>query len=103
MVSGKLKKILPSLFLTTFLFLQVVALHGFAHKDDAKSVQHCELCHLTMVNQLTPILGTDNTVELLAPVEHTFIPVYNQYNYLFSEKTPVGTLFNRPPPALHNA
>ncbi len=93
------KHITAIFFVTMILLFKVAGLHALSHHADDDDVQHCEVCHITLVDSLTPLLETESPV--LPQVEYYFPEKKINTTHervVFKNRHLSGYLFTRPPP-----
>ncbi|WP_143273608.1 hypothetical protein [Aquimarina sp. MAR_2010_214] len=96
---GHLKNYIAYTFIVIFLSLKVAGLHVITHDDN--TIEHCEVCDLVTVNNLTPAINDvaqnyiGNNYEF-----HFQKEVISRYNFVYSTATNFTNLFSRPPPFL---
>lgn len=100
MLNQRLKNSTAFVFLFAFMLIKVVGLHSLTHQDNVDEATDCVWCHLSGVDQNTPVIASKANFEL-APIHfHKEREVINHYTSVNSSKKPVCLIFNKPPPSL---
>lgn len=94
----KSKHILAQVFLVAFLLIKVSGLHAFVHHHDPAEMEKCVLCHMSARDSITPIMTSDNAVEVTIWVKKTYPQVINHYQSVNIENFKFRQFTNRAPP-----
>ncbi len=94
------KHFISLFFIALFLLFKVAGLHVLSHDVDDLDIEHCEVCHITISANFTPILGTNTTIVpqkqyLLSEQKLLSLVPY----FIYSDQLLSSYLFARPPPS----
>ena len=99
-MKNSLYKIMSLTFLITFILLKVVNTHSVSHIMDEDTTEKCQFCEFYSASEqvalFTPVLQISENTNDYQEVQYQVF----YKNPVFAEKTPPGSLFNRPPPFL---
>src|SRR5690554_3894314 len=87
-------------FVALFLATKLLGLHGIAHGDDQRHLDHCAICHNIAADSHAPALLHEAT-DPLPPRLDFFLQntVEAGYDYRISCTPCPSLLFSRPPPS----
>ncbi|TQD40669.1 hypothetical protein [Haloflavibacter putidus] len=99
MLSKKVKHSISFIFLFAFLLVEVADLHVLAHDDDDNSTpEKCVWCQISHTQaDLTAVLPSASA-EISSPIFFEQVYLQPVYSYALSNKLPVCSLYNKPPP-----
>ncbi len=95
---GHFKNYITYTFVAIFFSLKVANLHVLTHSDN-DDVEHCEVCNVVSINNLTPVINDTAQGYIGNNYEFYFKrEVIRYYNFVYRTTTSITKLFSRPPP-----
>jgi len=94
-------KIASLIFITTFIFIKVVNIHGYTHliDDDTNSIEKCQFCEFYNTHEEIAIIVPSSTTIIPKPVVITeFKNDYFTNDTVFVTSYCSGKYYNKPPP-----